>query len=114
MWWNSPRSRNLLFGVPFAIASTCCCLGCGERTGPHTMDCQHKLKQIGVALHAYHDRHGVFPPAVVTEEAGRVMHSWRVLILPFVGEDALYRQYDLSQPWNSSHNQALLTGTPNL
>src|SRR5271163_108233 len=42
------------------------------------------IKQIAVALHNYHDTYGSFPPAYVADETGKPMHSWRVLILPFL------------------------------
>lgn len=42
------------------------------------------------------------------------MHSWRVLILPFIEEKELYDQYDFSQPWNSPSNQKLAGQMPRL
>jgi hypothetical protein len=40
------------------------------------------------------------------------MHSWRVLILPFLKHGELYRQYDLAQPWNSPKNSLLAKHIP--
>jgi hypothetical protein len=40
------------------------------------------------------------------------MHSWRVLILPFLNESALYRRYDFSAPWDGPHNIKLLGEMP--
>lgn len=42
------------------------------------------------------------------------MHSWRVLILPFIGEQKLFDQYDFTQPWNSKANQELATAMPSI
>ena len=47
------------------------------------------MKQIGVALHNYHDAHGCFPPAYIADANGRPMHSWRILLLAFLSESAL-------------------------
>src|SRR5260370_743998 len=46
--------------------------------------CKNNLKQIGLALHNYHDVYGSFPPAYFVDASGKPMHSWRVLILPFL------------------------------
>ena len=51
--------------------------------------CRNNMKQIALALHHYHDAFGAFPPAYVPDEDGRPMHSWRVLILPFLEQQAL-------------------------
>ncbi len=72
----------------------------------------NNIKQIGLALHNYHDTYGAFPPAYTTDENGRPMTSWRVLILPFIGENNLYMQYDLSQPWDSPQNMQIARETP--
>ncbi len=80
--------------------------------------CQRRncLKIIGLALHNYHDAYGTFPPAYIADADGQLLHSWRVLILPFLGEDSqgkkLYDQYDFSEPWNGPNNVKLLTQRP--
>src|SRR5262245_41096079 len=43
--------------------------------------CEMNLHQIAMALRYYHDRYGCFPPARVSDNLGRRLHSWRVLIL---------------------------------
>ena len=48
--------------------------------------CKDNLRQIGLALSAYHEEYGSFPPAYIVDAAGRRMHSWRVLILPYLGQ----------------------------
>jgi hypothetical protein len=48
---------------------------------------------------------------------GKPWHSWRVLLLPFLGgteEEAIYKQYDFSQPWDSPRNLALTRKMPNV
>jgi len=69
--------------------------------------CPNNLKQIGTALCVYHEEYGCFPPAYVTDDAGRPMHSWRVLILPYVGEQDLYDAYHFDEPWNGPNNSKL-------
>ncbi len=69
--------------------------------------CSNHLKNIGLALHNYHDTHGVFPPAYIADENGRPMHSWRVLILPFLEQEKLYKQYRFNEPWDGPNNSKL-------
>lgn len=74
--------------------------------------CKNHLKQIGLALHNYHDEYGSFPPAYTVDADGRRLHSWRTLILPFIDEGPLYSQIDLAQPWDSPANAALHADIP--
>jgi type II secretory pathway pseudopilin PulG len=67
----------------------------------------NNLKQIGLALHNYHDAYGSFPPAIVADANGQPLYSGRVLLLPFIGEADLYQQFDLSQAWDSPRNQRI-------
>lgn len=74
--------------------------------------CCANLKQIGIALQAYHARYECFPPAYVVDAKGQKLHSWRVLLLPFLGHDDLYSKYRLDEPWNSPHNIQLANAIP--
>lgn len=70
------------------------------------------LKQIALAFHIFHDAYGCFPPAAVIGPDGKPWHSWRVLLLPYLQEDELYKQYDFSQPWDSPKNLAVAAKMP--
>ena len=74
--------------------------------------CWNNLRRIGAALRSYHDRYGELPPPYLADEEGRPMHSWRVLILPFLGENALHRRYDRSEPWDGPNNRLLGDAMP--
>jgi hypothetical protein len=78
------------------------------------MSCSNNLKQIALALHNYHDRYGSLPPAYVADEDGKPMHSWRVLILPYLEQQALYDIYDMDEPWNGPNNIQLLKDVPSI
>ena len=84
------------------------------REAARRSQCKNNLKQIGLALHNYHDVYGTFPPAIVTDDAGKPMHSWRVLILPFIDCAPLYNQYDFSEPWDGPSNSRLLARMPSV
>jgi len=75
-------------------------------------NCMCNLKMLGLALQNYHYDHGHFPPAYICDENGKPMHSWRVLILPYMELQAIYDQYDFSEPWNGPNNSLLATMPP--
>ncbi|MGB0595165.1 MAG: DUF1559 domain-containing protein [Rubripirellula sp.] len=62
------------------------------------------LERIAKALNAYAADQGSYPPPFTTDENGRAMHSWRVLILPYLGLDDLYNNFDLSVAWDDPNN----------
>jgi hypothetical protein len=83
--------------------------GCVDLSGPwRRMECSNHLKEIALALHNYHDSYGCPPPAYVADEQGRPMHSWRVLILPFLDHGDIYAQYNFDEPWDGHSNRSLL------
>jgi hypothetical protein len=73
----------------------------------------NNLHRIVRAMTAYAEAHGGrLPPAVLRDGAGRPLHSWRVLVLPYLGEEGLYRQFRLDEPWDSPDNLTLLPRMP--
>lgn len=48
---------------------------------------ERTLHNISLALHNYHDVYNSFPPAIVYNEKGEKLYSWRVLLLPFFVSD---------------------------
>ncbi|MBN1911227.1 MAG: DUF1559 domain-containing protein [Pirellulales bacterium] len=72
------------------------------------------LKAMGIALHQYHNQHGAFPTQANTDAQGKPLLSWRVHLLPFLGEGALYRRFHLDEPWDSPHNRELLREMPDV
>jgi hypothetical protein len=67
----------------------------------------NNLKQIGLALHNYHDTYREFPPAVVTDANGQPLYSGRVLLLPFLEQAPLYESFNKNERWDSPGNMAL-------
>jgi hypothetical protein len=72
----------------------------------------NNLKQIGIAMHNYHDTHGSFPPAAACDKTGKPLLSWRVLILPYVDGGELFKEFKLDEPWDSANNKKLLAKMP--
>ena len=83
----------------------------------------NNIKQIMLAFHNYHDANRGFPLRASVDEEGKRLLSWRVHLLPYLEQYALYQQFHLDEPWDSEHNKALIEkcpevfrspGTPNL
>src|SRR4051794_15993621 len=82
------------------------------------LQCQNNLKQMGIALHSYHDSVGSLPPGVTSDVApygsgGGGGSGWMVYLLPYVEQVALYQKWDFKSG-NSGHtnatNMALVDG----
>lgn len=78
-----------------------------SRGGARRTQCRNNLKQIGLALHNYHDAFGAFPPAYTVDADGKPLHSWRTLLLPYLDQKPLYDRLDLSKPWDDPVNAAV-------
>ena len=76
------------------------------------VQCKNNLRQIRLALESYHDEYHALPPAYTTDSNGQKLHSWRTLVLPFMEHEALYKQIDISKPWNDPVNSALSSQMP--
>jgi hypothetical protein len=72
----------------------------------------NNLHQIGMAMHMYHHDYQHFPPPVIYSRDGKPLLSWRVLILPYLEEENLYKQFRFDEPWDSEHNKTLLAKMP--
>lgn len=70
------------------------------------------LEKIAQALNAYAADHGSYPPPVTTDANKRALHSWRVLILPYLGEEDLYNRFDLTVGWDDAENMQAAYDVP--
>jgi prepilin-type processing-associated H-X9-DG protein len=82
------------------------------REAARRMSSSNNLKQIALAMHNYHDTFRSLPAAAITSPDGEPLLSWRVAILPFIEEQALYERFRKDEPWDSPHNIALLEEMP--
>jgi hypothetical protein len=73
--------------------------------------CNNPFKQTNLGMHNYAQAFGCLPPAYLVDRNSRPVHSWRVLLLPFVDEEEHYRRYRFDEPWNGPHN-AMLADRP--
>jgi prepilin-type N-terminal cleavage/methylation domain-containing protein/prepilin-type processing-associated H-X9-DG protein len=76
------------------------------RAAAARIQCANNLRQLGVALHNYHNNYGAFPPALVASGTN-VMDAQTTgftYLLPFLEQDNTYRTYDFEEPWYQSVN----------
>jgi Protein of unknown function (DUF1559) len=110
----------IVFAVIFVLMLLCGGLGLAlmlpavqqARTAARMTVSQNNLNQIGIAILNYESTYRSLPPAYVSDEQGKPLYSWRVVILPYFGEGALYNEFHLDEPWDSPHNILLLNRMP--
>ena len=76
---------------------------------------ENNLKQLVLATHNFLDSNGgAFPARCTVDANGKPLHSWRVLLLPFIDEGELYKQIRLDEPWDSEHNRQFHSKAPEI
>jgi prepilin-type N-terminal cleavage/methylation domain-containing protein/prepilin-type processing-associated H-X9-DG protein len=87
------------------------------REAANRMSCSHNLKQIGLALHDYHDAHGWFPPGAALgpfSQAGFIIpagvnHGFGPFLLPYIEQQALADKYRFDVSYDDPANQGVVT-----
>jgi hypothetical protein len=116
-YWPGHRRTGMISGAVAALLFLGACalllpaLASAQQAAQQTT-CRGFLTKIAIALHNYHDAYGSFPPAYTVDDRGQPMHSWRVLILPYLEESALYAAYDFDEPWDGPNNRKLADRIP--
>ncbi len=65
------------------------------REAANRLSCANNLKQLGLAMHHFENVHQKLPPSSLRVGSA----TWAVLILPYIEQDNLYRQWDLNQTY---------------
>jgi type II secretory pathway pseudopilin PulG len=82
------------------------------REAARRMQCQNNLKQIGLALHNYHDTNQSFPPCMSFDKdvsdisnTPNYRANWVIRILPFCEQQNLYNSFDFTQYISHANNR---------
>jgi prepilin-type N-terminal cleavage/methylation domain-containing protein/prepilin-type processing-associated H-X9-DG protein len=81
------------------------------REAAQRIQCQNNMKQLGLALHNYHDANSLLPPAwtyVPPPPLPATVHSWGVRVLPFLEQSALYARYDFTKGLYDDPNSSVI------
>lgn len=84
------------------------------RMGSQRIQCMNNLKQLGLAMHNYHDVYATFPPGwntSVPTEKGYATMGWGVSILPFVEQHELYKGLDTNLLHGGTDQQTAMLKT---
>jgi hypothetical protein len=73
---------------------------------------ESNLEELAVALQGYESVHRRVPPRAIRDTSGKPLLSWRVLLLPYLGQEELYSQFKLDEAWDSEHNKKLMEKMP--
>lgn len=82
------------------------------RTAAQRSQSVNNLKQIGLAMHNFHSANNALPAQATYDKNKKPLLSWRVALLPYMEEAALYNEFKLNEPWDSPHNKALIPRMP--
>jgi prepilin-type N-terminal cleavage/methylation domain-containing protein/prepilin-type processing-associated H-X9-DG protein len=75
------------------------------REAASRLQCQNNLKQIGLAIHDYHDSYKALPPS------HNATDGWASMTLPYMEQGNLYNQYTKGIGYDQGTNQAVITNT---
>jgi type II secretory pathway pseudopilin PulG len=78
------------------------------RETANRISCANNLKQIGLALHQYHDDHGQLPPSRLAGEGP----TWAWLLLPYLEQENTYRLWQPGVPFTQAPDAARLSPVP--
>lgn len=72
------------------------------------------MTNVGMGFMNYQETFGAFPRADGDSAGLKTGLSWRVHLLPYLGQVVLYNEFHLDEPWNSEHNQGLISKMPSV
>ncbi|HEY1188452.1 MAG TPA: DUF1559 domain-containing protein [Gemmata sp.] len=72
------------------------------------------LKALGLGVHNFCDANEGRLPDDIADKDGRYVLSWRVALLPLIGEEKLFKQFKLDEPWDGPNNKKLIDQMPKL
>ncbi len=69
--------------------------------------CRNNLRTLGIALHEYHGNHQILPLPRGNFSTQHPHFSWRVALLPSLGQTQLYDRYNFNETWDGQGNSKL-------
>ena len=122
----SSRGARRLAAVTLSALTALALHGCGKQPADDSgkslaggdgakrvNESQNNLKQIIRAVHTYHEKYKQLPTAAACDrKTGKPLLSWRVLLLPFLRQEPLFKQFKLDEAWDGPTNKPLVAKLP--
>ena len=120
-WWLLIHRKISLRGwiVCVAITTTLFLMLCPAsqtkmRVTPRRPPHLRSARGLMLSMLNYESRYMRFPPAYLLDADGNPGLSWRVILLPFIEEEALFAKFNLDEPWDSPNNIELVKQMPEI
>ena len=104
---GSPASTGVLVALLLPAVQA-------AREAAQRTNASNNCREIMLAMLNQEAARRSFPAPAIVDKAGKPLLSWRVAILPFLGQQELYQQFHLDEPWDSEHNKKMLALMPNV
>lgn len=79
-----------------------------------SLETTNHMKHVALAMHNFYDTYKEFPDHDGRDDDNKGNLSWRVHLLPFLDQAALYNEFHLDEPWDSDHNKTLIERMPEI
>jgi prepilin-type N-terminal cleavage/methylation domain-containing protein len=82
------------------------------RESARRIQCRNNLRQLGLALHSYHEQHRTFPPGVIArnDDLSNALHSGLIFLLPMLDQANVYNRYNFDISWSDPANVSAANG----
>jgi hypothetical protein len=101
----SPMSVPVLVGLLLPAVQS-------AREAARRAQATNNLRQLVLAMLTHEAARQRLPAPALCDKEGKPLLSWRVAMLPYLEEQALYERFHLDEPWDSDHNKQLIPLLP--
>ena len=109
---GSPQSQLIMVAVAGMLVALILPAIQAAREAARRSQSMNNMKNLMLSLHNYHDTRKTFPAHASYSLDDKPLLSWRVHVLPYLEEQALYNEFHLDEPCDSEHNRKLIAKMP--
>jgi type II secretory pathway pseudopilin PulG len=109
---NSPQQQLVMAAVIGILVALLLPAIQAAREAARRNQSMNNMKQLMLSLLNYHDAKKMLPANAIYSADGKPLLSWRVAILPYLDQEALYKEFHLDEPWDSPNNKPLIAKIP--
>jgi prepilin-type processing-associated H-X9-DG protein len=111
---GSPQNQLVMVAVTGILVALLLPAVQAARIAARRSQSMNNMKQLLLSMHVHADAKKSLPPHASYSPDGKPLLSWRVHMLPYLEEQALYSKFKLDEPWDSPHNKALIPLMPHV